>query len=173
MGTRGYLGFIVDGKLKGQYNHYDSYFEGLGKSVVEYIRGISDLAAIKERVKELQVIPDKDGNYEKYRDCQGDIDAILESGVIVTGGQFYRDSLFCEFGYILNFDTNELEVYVGFRKKKHNKGRFSKLRKIKGENYYPIALVKSFPFLEIPENWIEMCGKELQEDKFGNSLVSE
>jgi hypothetical protein len=39
MGTRGALGFRVNGEDKLMYNHFDSYPEGLGSEVLEFLRG--------------------------------------------------------------------------------------------------------------------------------------
>jgi hypothetical protein len=38
MGTRGLYGFRKDGVDKTTYNHYDSYPEGLGNLVVDFVR---------------------------------------------------------------------------------------------------------------------------------------
>ena len=35
MSTRGYMGIQKKGEMKGQYNHFDSYLEGLGKEIIE------------------------------------------------------------------------------------------------------------------------------------------
>ena len=40
MGTRGAVGFVVNGKLKMAYNHFDSYPSGLGNDVVEFLIGL-------------------------------------------------------------------------------------------------------------------------------------
>ena len=37
MGTRGLLGFIILGRCRGAYNHWDSYPDGLGKDIVNFI----------------------------------------------------------------------------------------------------------------------------------------
>ena len=36
MGTRGALGFKINGEYKVTYNHFDSYMEGLGKEVISF-----------------------------------------------------------------------------------------------------------------------------------------
>ncbi len=35
MSTRGFVGFSKNGEIKGWYNHFDSYYEGLGNKVLE------------------------------------------------------------------------------------------------------------------------------------------
>lgn len=41
MGTRGLLGFIINGVRRGSYNHWDSYPSGLGLDVVRFILGLT------------------------------------------------------------------------------------------------------------------------------------
>lgn len=42
MGTRGIMGFVVDGQEKLTYNHYDSYPDGLGLDVLRWLRGLNE-----------------------------------------------------------------------------------------------------------------------------------
>lgn len=39
MGTRGFVGFVIDGQEKIGYNHFDSYPDGLGVDVLSWLRG--------------------------------------------------------------------------------------------------------------------------------------
>jgi hypothetical protein len=41
MGTRGLLGFIIRGQRHSAHNQYDSYPEGLGKEIVEFILSLT------------------------------------------------------------------------------------------------------------------------------------
>ena len=41
MSTRGYMGIQKKGELKGQYNHFDSYIEGLGKDIIKTLNRIT------------------------------------------------------------------------------------------------------------------------------------
>ena len=66
---------------------------------------------------------------------------------------FAADSLFCEWAYLVNLDTDELEVYVGFNKEPLKKGdRFKGLRRPShcNKEYYPIRLLKTYKFSELP-----------------------
>ena len=60
------------------------------------------------------------------------------------GSCFVNDSLFCEYGYIINFDTSKVEYYRGFQKSHHNHGRYAKNEGING--WYPIALIDEYDF---------------------------
>ena len=41
MGTRGLLGYIIHGQRHAAYNHWDSYPEGLGKKIIEFILNLT------------------------------------------------------------------------------------------------------------------------------------
>lgn len=50
MGTRGLVGFIILGRKRGFYNHFDSYPEGLGEDIVRFFMALFE--APKARFKE-------------------------------------------------------------------------------------------------------------------------
>lgn len=186
MGTRGIVGFRIDGVDKLTYNHHDSYPEGLGETVVGFIRSVNDIKGfmnwdeVKDAARNLKGVSAKDtptaeeveklkeyanlnvGNqnindwYCLLRETQGDLEAILKSGYYVDQNMFILDSLFCEYGYIINLDDEVLEFYVGFQKAPHTKGRYGSETIDDGDGYYPCALVRTFPLANIPENWQEL-----------------
>jgi len=55
MGTRGLLGFRKKGAYKGAYNHFDSYPDGLGVTIVKFILSLSssDRQRMIEHISEL------------------------------------------------------------------------------------------------------------------------
>ena len=55
MGTRGLLGYVIKGKKKGSYNHWDSYPVGLGWAIMKWIRSLSD-ADITKMIEQLEKI---------------------------------------------------------------------------------------------------------------------
>ena len=65
------------------------------------------------------------------------------------GNSFIRDSLFCEWGYILNLDEGVLEVYQGFQKSPHDNGRYSDTE-ASSSGYYGSALIVTFPLDNLP-----------------------
>ena len=169
MGTRGLMGFVVDGEVKGAYNHFDSYPRGLGVQVGafaatlvgerfgEYADAVRGLRLIDEdtepseserknfaRFADEGVSTGKDW-YSLLRECQGDPEKTLDSGVLLDGLSFAHDSLFCEWGYLLNFDTGMIEVYRGFQRDPAAvKGRFVSDELSNG--YASITLLGNLPF---------------------------
>src|SRR5687768_12201748 len=61
MGTRGFVGFVVDGTEKISYNHWDSYPSGVGLDVLEWLRGVvSESESLhRDLAKALSVVPDR------------------------------------------------------------------------------------------------------------------
>jgi hypothetical protein len=185
MGTRGFLGFVAEDTEKITYNHFDSYPSGLGINVLTWLRAASDsLTAVRERIVALRVV---DGESEpteedierlrKYantrvsnqrlnewyvllRETQGDPHAILDAGVIEDGSDFPADSLFAEYGYMVDLDAGAFEAYIGFQQGTHDKGRFAKREGREG--YAPVALAASWPLTELPtdEEFLAALGED-------------
>jgi hypothetical protein len=152
MGTRGLMGFRLNGVDKLCYNHSDSYPDGLGDDVnaelqiilldftftgivemVEKIRMVTEDEPVTEdditRLKEYHASWASSGAatewYSLLRNLQGKLRDTLTSGIMLEYGGFINESLFCEWAYIVNLDTRKLEVYKGFQTKKlKNAGRY-------------------------------------------------
>jgi hypothetical protein len=184
MSTRGFLTFVAEGVEKTTYNHCDSYPEGLGADVLKWLRD-QDLTMVREKATALRVAA-KDSKptaedierlkdfartyvgsqqlddwYVLLRETQGDPGLMLEAGVIEDGSDFPTDSLFAEWGYVVDLDAQTFEVYEGFQHHTHDKGRFASREGRAG--YAPVALLKSYPLADLPttESFLaEVCGNE-------------
>lgn len=185
MGTRGLFGFRLKEKDYLAYNHFDSYPSGLGVKMAEFVQGIKNVKTTMAKVAKLLLVSeDEKPSYEQIqklrkfsdpkvstgqldewycllRKCQGNPQAILQAGVMIDGHEFAADSLFCEWGYIVNFDTQKLEVYKGFQDKPHKNGRYARLPVEKDSKYYPIALVAEIPFKKVTPDSVMATENEL------------
>lgn len=198
MGTRGAFGVIVGEQEKIGYNQFDSYPEGKGREVLAWLRGVvaEEGGVEKTRVlaEGLRLVTDKekptaidierlapftdldvseqstDDWYCLTRLAHGDIAATLACGYVLDAHNFPLDSLFCEWAYIVNFDTQTFEVYGGFIQEKHDRGRFAG-RETPVEDgawidggYWPVALIASWPFDALPTDGAFLAATNEEEE---------
>lgn len=175
MSTRGLVGFVIDGSVKATYNHFDSYPGGLGSDVVKVIQsGELDVERVRSLVmvsgderptaeQQVELMQFANVNvssgdlsewYVLLRELQGDLLGSLAAGVMIDKKDFAGDSLFCEWGYLVNMDEEVLEVYRGFvTEKSESVGRFAGMEPYRPEYtdtvYYPITLIRTIPFAEL------------------------
>lgn len=127
MGTRGFVGFGVD--------------------VLTWLRtAVEDLDTLRRQASELRVVdeatppteqdaerlrPFMDTNvgrqsqadwYCLLRGTQGDPAAILRAGAIEDAATFPSDSLYAEYGYLVDLDAQAFEAYIGFQCAKPSAG---------------------------------------------------
>ena len=186
MGTRNLTIVHKNGEYKvAQYGQWDGYPEGLGATLLNFLKNVNmdsfrnaiDNVSFytKEELEDIDKYIDdmrKDiPNYEwqRYfphlsRDCGGDIlNHIVFKGVdkVKNSIDFAADSLFCEWAYVIDLDTNKFEVYKGFNHKELSSDeRFyfledkSDKENIVCKDYHPIKFVKSYDLNNLPDEKI-------------------
>jgi hypothetical protein len=162
MGTRGVYGFKKKVGDKTQkkvtYNHFDSYPSCLGKGIKDFIANTSNeelneifdkiilvegdskvIETTKEDILSIGINP-KTEWYSYLRETQGILEFFKEKDFkyMIDDQEFLKDGLFCEWGYIYNIDTEELEVYKG-------------LFESKKEGEYITKIIKKIPYSELQE----------------------
>ena len=175
MSTRGLYGIRKNGVDKCTYNHCDSYPDWLGKEVLlfcnshtkEELSKLFDLIELvdkhsrpaPEQLKYYKesgyansnlsfdaswddVLFELEGNFEAYSEMLKTNRIIYMTDYI----DFIKDSLFCEYAYIINLDEEVLEFYVGFQKKPQKNNRYGTTSL---NTYYPCKLVYRVPFDEL------------------------
>lgn len=97
------------------------------------------------------------GNFEEYQTCIDEDNKIY----MTDGVDFIKDSLFCEYAYIINLDDEVLEFYEGFQKEPQADNRYGTKE---DRGYYPCKLVLTIPLDEIDDVDIIVkkmeCGSE-------------
>ena len=140
MGTRGFFGFYYKGKYYLVYNHYDSYPQWLGKTIVKELKAAIDnnrLDEWKSKLDNIKVVTDKtpptseeiellkkysntsvsrQTAYDWYcllHKCQGSLEDVLESGYLYSLGNTPQEcwSSWTEYGYVVNLDSDTLDYY--------------------------------------------------------------
>lgn len=176
MGTRGLYGLRKNGMDKTSYNHFDSYPEGLGADIVQFIlhHSIQQLNDFYDRI--IMVDEDASPTAEEIERCkannsinlsvstkstddwycllrkfQGELESLYweDYAYMIDGHDFIKNSLFCEYAYIINLDTNMLEFYEGFCEHPQKGNRYG--TECDNDGYYPCRLVKEIPIDSIHE----------------------
>lgn len=175
MGTRGAYGLRKNGKDKITYNHFDSDPDWLGKAIVEFIQ-TTPVEEIKKIFDKLVMVDDAASPaprtaklyqeslnssvgggtkltwYNYLRGGQGNLSFYKDKKHIhmIDSHEFIKDSLFCEYAYIINLDTEQLEFYTGFNKNKGANGRYAKLHsQDRDSDYLGVALACEIPLAKI------------------------
>lgn len=156
MGTRGACGFRIGGVDKVMYNGHDSYPDWLGKEILEFIqkRELNDICSFAEKIVLVDRDEKIDGQTLDYilQEYEGQLGKMYDKKEyrMISSSNFLKDSLFCEWAYIINIDEKILEVYRGFNKNKSNPGRYSKY-KDDDNGYYGVVLIRTYPLEEIKD----------------------
>lgn len=144
MGTRGSIGFKLKGQYILTYNHWDSYPEGLGSEVIDFIeqrnkandwdkliKNVNGLKFVKatddptpEHIKSHKQYADDgvnggNGYYSLLRDLQGlkGLEEVAKgkAKLWIIENDFVQDSLFCEYAYVIDLDDKMLLLFKGFQ----------------------------------------------------------
>lgn len=190
MGTRGAYGFYKNKVTKITYNHFDSYPEGLGISLLDEIRKLLHLDGYRDGIEHLNDVfknivlvqedtvapPDLVEKYKDFadtrvstqemtdwyvllRDIQGTLQPYFTGEVkhMIDSRHFIKDSLFCEWAYIINLTTERYEVWEGFQNKPtHNRYAIDGPDE---QGYFACKLLTSFPLKKLPSDraFIKKC----------------
>lgn len=174
MGTRSLIMVKSNGRFKvAQYCQWDGYPSGEGFKVVKFINNLdlyldTHLFKVKvdglsewteEQINALNDMIALDNTYnlalkhpELSWETGSDIfDLIYNDKVkkVRLDVGFAANSVFCEWGWCINLDTNCLDCFKGFQKKPLDSNQpfyFLQEKMAENEEYYPIKLICSIPF---------------------------
>ena len=167
MGTRHLICAVIDGEMKlAQYGQWDGYPSVQGQAVVDFLKKLNgdEMETLSKHLRLCSFVSDEEANESKeiqfLRDTSATVlDMILDQPLkLYNSISFAADSLFCEWAYVINFDTNKFEVYTGFNKNPVNNQRFSYLnynhdaRPDRKKEYYPVKLVALYSLDSLPDN---------------------
>lgn len=171
MGTRGLYGFRFNGVEKFTYNHYDSYPDGLGAEVANFCQSTS-VEKMKDIFSRIQMVNNGDkptpeqveacksftnlnvstGSTDDWycllRELQGELCKLNDiPGTIymIDNHDFIKDSLFCEYAYIIDLDAETLEFWVGFQRQPWEDNPYGT---DSDDGYYPCKRYATFAFGE-------------------------
>jgi hypothetical protein len=171
---------ICDGKTKvAQYGQWDGYPEGQGKTILKFLKKC-DLNKFREKLNEVSFLTQKEIDHlwnecwameinkrsssktnelfkRKYPElCRDTAAKVLE--LIYEGkatrlwnrSAFVKDSLWCEWVYVIDLDKEKLEIYTSyFKKPLTRKDRFFDGRYRKNKRT-PVKILKSYSLKKLP-----------------------
>lgn len=178
MGTRGLFGFRKNGEDKAVYHHFDSYPKGLGEHFIGLLKkhSVESLSDYFDNIRVIQ--PDIPPTEDQIAYCKSqgwcdlsvsdrketdwycllhDLQSLHAWDKAISNGKqvyidneinFIKDSLFCEYAYILDLDTKELEFYQGFQKHPTAGNRYGTKKE---DGYYPCKCFFKIPLREVQE----------------------
>lgn len=138
---------LVDGESKPKYEDIDACIKTGIANLDMSDRSVGDWYCL---TRELQ------GNFKKYRELINTTQTIY----MLDEHEFIKDSLFCEYAYIINLDDKTLEYYVGFQKQPDKTNRYG----VKpNRDYYPCKMLKAFSFEDIRSKADIDIAREMEE----------
>lgn len=168
MGTRNLTLVKSNGEYKvAQYSQWDGYPSGQGYRTVDFLNHPSfDIELFKNKINNIihwsgKDIDKLDGNidYDSYPELAIDLGAdvlySIYNGEITKVNlsiNFASNSLFCEWAWCINLDTNCLDCFKGFQTEPLSNDQpfhFLQDKMTKKDEYYPIKLICSIPFDEV------------------------
>jgi hypothetical protein len=153
MSTKGLTLVKYNGEYKiAQYGLWDHYPEGQGFKVVSFLNKPDlDLDRFKKQLDMLTYYNDM--SFSEYnREIGADIlDLIYTESMtqVFKDISFAGDSLFCEWAWCVNLDTNCLDCFKGLNKEKLSDEQPFRFLQKDYNKYHPIKLFDSIPFNQV------------------------
>jgi len=202
MRTRNLVCVLKDGEFRvAQYGQWDGYPSGQGQSIVEFLLNDYEPVKFREQIDTVKHLTEeeidarwaeksKKMNFHLSRDCGAKILSYIQNTPnpeIFMNLEFASDGLFCEFAYVVNLDTNELEIFNGFGRERLNENeRFYFLQAKADEDnakkeeegysstaYMPVNIIASIPFSELTLTSMEELETKLAEAAESEDLFAE
>lgn len=164
-----------------QYGQWDGYPEGQGMTALTFLRDKMDMDLFKEALRKCSYIKSEElgALWKKYgaddqgfvsmegsdamkrdhpefsRDTGADILELVQNhpdGVKLQDQlAFAADGLFCEWAWVIDFDTGTFEAYEGFGKEPlGEEDRFYFLREYEEGDYHGVRMVAKWNLDELP-----------------------
>jgi len=174
MGTRHLVCVYSNKRFQvAQYGQFDGYPSGAGLDVLNFLKKLSDkeFKTFKKKLRNVRLhsaaeFRDKNMYDDNPQPTASEVlDKVFASDKelhLVNHASFGGDSLFCEWAYVINIDTNTLDVYEGFVNDLSESAplflKYKKPPKEQSQNavhqiedYYPVKLAASYGLESLPD----------------------
>ena len=170
MATRSLIAVInKKGEVKvANYNQFDGYIEHIGVSVLKFISNQKKMEKLEENIENFtfteDIVREENAYYMNFLSSYLGVQ-LLENianmkkekdRTLYNYFDFMKDSLFCEYAYVINFQKKQLEIFTGLVIEPHNSnpyfsGDVSYVQVASdGTIYFPVKLVKTFQLSDLP-----------------------
>ena len=159
MGTRHLIAAFKDGEYKvAQYGQWDGYPSGQGVNCLKYLKKYNKDKLLKALSLSSFISKDDKTIGQGYlpefnRDTSVGILSLIEESnglKLYNDMNFAKDSLFCEWAYVIDFDSDTFEVYKGFNTEKLTEGDRFYDEKFNIDEYKPVKLLSSYDLNDLP-----------------------
>ena len=194
MGTRHLTCVINEGEVKvAQYGQWDGYPTGQGITIANFIQNKLNLDKFRNQIKECVFVDgnkinsywkncgaDDSGyvtmdisktfriNYPQLsRDTGAEVLNLIHNGTareLENEFSFGGDSLFCEFAYIIDLDTETVSIYKGFNQEDTETDNPFKKYVDPNEKYKEVKLNVIVPFSECTTQFMENLEEVIYEE---------
>ncbi len=112
MTTRGVFGFKKDNKLKVSYIRFDAYIDSFGEDAFSFIQNIGSVFFLEKIFSKIELLDETTSGtdeldlvYEQFNNMSLFNFFVKNNPVkMLDDKEFLMDSLFCEYGYIVDLD---------------------------------------------------------------------
>ena len=170
MGIKSLTSVMIDNEyVVAQYTSHDGCPTEIGFGILTFLRDkmkkktfLKKLKNVRYLTKDEELMVRGKNEEERYKlfpylDIDGDdlLEFIQKSqGEIVLRDEreFVRDSIFCEYAYVIDLDVDTFEIYMGEQRKAPPKGeRFSDLKPLpECPEFHPVRFMTGFYFGKFP-----------------------
>ena len=181
MGTSNLICVVSGGNYRvAHYCNHDGYPEGQGAMILEFLRSekVNNLrnnldkcvfisqSEYDEKRKEIGWIPGRGYSleaYNKFKETYPSLSFVTGAEILDIVAEateevklyneydFSRNSLSCEWAYVIDFDANTFEVYEGYNKKPLDKSERFYSTEISDDGFYPVKLHATFSLDNLPD----------------------
>lgn len=151
MGTRHLICIVKDKDYKiAQSGAWDGYPKGQGQDIINFLQNDFNKAKLEEnlmtRVKPIEFAKNPRREHRSLQIGTGAeilkiIQDAQEDAPTFLNLSFAKDSLFCEWAYVLDLDQDCLEVHKGFNKKPLEESERFYSKNPDDQGYFPVKLV--------------------------------